>query len=64
MENTAPSKNSAVRYTVFLAFLAFVLYANTLGHQYAFDDSIVITDNSFTKQGFRQRSLMGSYSMD
>jgi len=32
--------------------LAFILYGNTLGHQYAFDDSIVITENAFTKKGF------------
>jgi hypothetical protein len=31
---------------------AFALYANTLGHGYAFDDSIVIVENSFTKKGF------------
>jgi len=28
------------------------LYANTLTHQYALDDKIVITENQFTKQGF------------
>lgn len=32
-------------------FLAFLVHANTLGHQYALDDSIVITDNQFTSQG-------------
>ena len=36
----------------FLAGLAFLLYLNTLGHQFAFDDSIVITENAFTKKGF------------
>ena len=38
----------------FLAFLflfSCVLYANTLGHQYAFDDSIVITENPYTQAG-------------
>ncbi len=35
-----------------LAVFGFLLYANTLGHGYAFDDSIVITENSFTQQGF------------
>ncbi len=30
---------------------AFVLYANTLGNQYALDDMIVLTKNTFTKQG-------------
>jgi protein O-mannosyl-transferase len=32
--------------------LAFLLYANTLGHQWAQDDAIVITDNEFTQKGF------------
>ena len=35
-----------------LMVLAFVLYGNTLGHQYALDDAIVITQNSYTQQGF------------
>jgi Tfp pilus assembly protein PilF len=35
-----------------LFVFAFALYANTLGHGYAFDDSIVIVENSFTKKGF------------
>ena len=34
-----------------LFLLAFVLYSNTLGHKFAFDDSIVITDNTFTQKG-------------
>jgi len=33
--------------------LSCVLYANTLGHQYAVDDSIVILRNEFTKKGFK-----------
>ena len=31
--------------------LGFLLYANTLGHDYALDDAIVIYDNEFTVQG-------------
>ena len=31
--------------------LAFLLYANTLGHEYALDDAIVITDNEFVQEG-------------
>lgn len=31
--------------------LGFLLYANTLSHDYTQDDAIVITDNMFTKQG-------------
>ncbi|MDP1623763.1 MAG: tetratricopeptide repeat protein [Bacteroidales bacterium] len=32
--------------------LAFLLYGNTLTHDYALDDLIVIKENSFTKNGF------------
>lgn len=32
--------------------LAFLVYANTLGHGYALDDAIVITENDYTQQGF------------
>jgi Flp pilus assembly protein TadD len=35
-----------------LFLFGFLLYANTLNHQYALDDKIVITHNEFTKQGF------------
>jgi tetratricopeptide (TPR) repeat protein len=34
-----------------LFLVAFLLYGNTLGHKFAFDDSIVITDNTFTQKG-------------
>ncbi len=36
---------------VLLATLAFVLYANTLTHDYALDDAILITENEYTQQG-------------
>lgn len=35
-----------------LIALSLLLYANTLGHQYAVDDAIVIYENEFTQQGF------------
>ncbi|WP_235290717.1 tetratricopeptide repeat protein [Portibacter lacus] len=35
-----------------LGILGFILYANTLGHDFALDDAIVITDNEFTQKGF------------
>lgn len=35
-----------------IAGLALLLYANTFGHQYAFDDHIVITGNRYTLDGF------------
>lgn len=38
-------------YIILLAF-TFVLYANTLRHDYTLDDAIVITDNMFTQKGF------------
>ncbi len=34
-----------------IAALAFVLYANTLGHQYALDDASAITENYVVKEG-------------
>jgi tetratricopeptide (TPR) repeat protein len=35
----------------FLAGLAFLLYANTIPHEYALDDAVVIKRNSYTKAG-------------
>lgn len=34
-----------------LSIFAFVLYSNTLNHDYALDDAIVITNNQFTQKG-------------
>lgn len=36
-----------------LFLLSALLYANTLGHEFAQDDAIVITDNMFTTQGVK-----------
>jgi Flp pilus assembly protein TadD len=36
---------------ILLFALGFLLYANTLSHDYALDDAIVIYDNEFTQQG-------------
>ncbi len=44
--------------------LAFALYANTLSHEYALDDAIVITDNKFVKQGLTAESLKGIFFND
>jgi tetratricopeptide (TPR) repeat protein len=35
-----------------IGILGFLLYVNTLGHEFVLDDKIVITENQFTKQGF------------
>jgi tetratricopeptide (TPR) repeat protein len=32
--------------------ISFIFYGNTISNEYALDDSIVITENSFTRQGF------------
>jgi len=45
-----------------LAVLGMLLYANTLGHGYVQDDAIVITENTFTQQGFR--GLSGIFQND
>lgn len=44
-------KNPDNRISVFLFFLAFLLYANTLQHGYTWDDSIVITENARVQKG-------------
>ena len=36
---------------VLIALLGFVLYANTLNHEYAFDDMMAIVDNDYVQQG-------------
>lgn len=36
---------------ILIFVLAFLLYANTLGHGFVLDDSIVITENMFTQKG-------------
>ena len=43
-------KNTLLQSGLIFAF-AFLLYANTLTHGFTLDDSIVITDNMFTKKG-------------
>jgi tetratricopeptide (TPR) repeat protein len=38
---------------IIIILLPLVLYVNTAGHRYALDDSLVITKNNFTRQGFK-----------
>lgn len=45
------SSPSWLAYLVLL-LLAFVLYGNTISHDYALDDAIVITENIYTQEGF------------
>ncbi len=39
-------------YYVFIFLFSCMLYSNTLWNQFAIDDTIVLTDNKFTKKGF------------
>ncbi len=43
---------SNLQISILFIVLGFLLYGNTLGHDFALDDAIVITDNDFTKKGF------------
>lgn len=51
MEKVSPAKDflSGIRWL--LPVLGFLLYANTLGHEYTQDDAIVIYDNMYTVKG-------------
>ncbi|MFZ4520750.1 MAG: tetratricopeptide repeat protein [Bacteroidales bacterium] len=46
---------------ILIFIFAFILYGNTLTHQYALDDLIVIKENSFTKKGFSGIKEIFSY---
>lgn len=49
----SPAKKQFLSVADWLLFaVAFLIYANTIFHDYALDDSMVITNNAFTKQGF------------
>jgi len=56
-EKTSPSIekkdfwNNTFLQSILIAVIAFGIYANTLNHEFAQDDAIVITDNMYTKQG-------------
>jgi len=51
--NTTVNGKVRNRMIFFLAFLSIALYVNTLGHGYAFDDSVAITENQFTLKGIK-----------
>lgn len=44
--------NNTRLHIIIIMALSLVLYANTIPHSYALDDSIVLTENNFTKKGF------------
>jgi protein O-mannosyl-transferase len=47
------NKRLKLQLAFFLGILAFILYANTLKHEYAFDDQLVITRNTQVQQGLQ-----------
>lgn len=51
LNNAADNKNWLLIQCLSIFFVVFVLYANTLGNEYALDDMIVLTKNTFTQQG-------------
>ena len=52
MPNKGANLTKPAFYPWLLFIVAFLLYANTLKHEYTQDDAIVIYDNMFTTQGF------------
>ncbi len=51
--NALVEKLSNLQILIVSLLAAFLFYGNTLGHDYALDDSIVISKNEFTKQGLK-----------
>lgn len=51
--NVSMEKSISKKYLyIIIGIAAFLLYANTLGHDYTVDDTTVIKNNKFTVQGF------------
>src|SRR4051812_15570108 len=46
-------KNTDNKIALALFLLAFLVFANTLNHEYTWDDSIVITENTRVQKGFK-----------
>ncbi|GAB5525355.1 MAG: hypothetical protein Roseis2KO_32270 [Roseivirga sp.] len=53
-QKKSPDKSKQGNWKTLLLFVAvaFVLYGNTLGHDYALDDDVVFLQNQFVQQGF------------
>ena len=50
-DNVLARKRDIILKVIIVVF-GFMLYANTLGHGYALDDTVTIWKNEFTQQGF------------
>lgn len=46
-------KLNILQFVILVFIVGFAIYGNTLNHDYALDDAIVITKNEFTIQGFK-----------
>jgi protein O-mannosyl-transferase len=65
---TKPGKQNLNWQKWLVIFLPFLIYANTISHEYALDDAIVITENNFTQKGmagigdiFKNESFVGFF---
>lgn len=52
-DNFSNKFNINLRFQLVLFIFPFIIYSNTIGHDYALDDAMVITHNHYTKQGFK-----------
>ena len=51
-KNYEPLTNIKYIWGIIISIIAFLLYANTIGHDYALDDSGAITGNRYVQEGF------------
>ena len=59
-----PSKPSNITlHLAIIALFAFILYFNTLQNGFAFDDSVVITGNNFTKEGIKGIPALATHDL-
>ena len=52
LKDNALARKRDIILKVIIVVFGFMLYANTLGHGYALDDTVTIWKNEFTQQGF------------
>ena len=52
-QHTTPQVNLKKKGGIYLAVIASLLYLMSVGFEYAIDDALYITDNTFTKQGIQ-----------
>ncbi len=52
LKDSALARKRDIILKVIIVVFGFMLYANTLGHGYALDDTVTIWKNEFTQQGY------------